>query len=530
MGRNIFRQETQIRASDTYDDTIAPTEAAYETNPANIEVDLNNIRSMMHTLLKNRAGNWWDDLNTPTALDTGTKRGVNDLNTDLHANERKRILGRVAVLGAGVGPVATNAQHAVLDAAGELPGNTTMAVGAVTTLGTVCAQATTFDTASASDEVAGGDALRPKNLCILTDTTTGDALETTDGRQIYGLMQSESGTDGHTASVTTPNRLQISFVVRNSGNDNLELAAQGEMDGVSFDYSATEREAFEDLPEHWWLGDNFVDQGAANVTREGAYTNQGATPVDITANAILDIEGAGLVWKIRDDNEADLFAITENSATSATDLTVGAAVDTYQNKAVDVDFDNGITVDETGTAINIGVTTAQIDAAASLAIKATGASSDLLLEAGREVLFDDANLGGSAWSGTSIQLSDTVAEWTTFISNFGDGTSLIDAINQAYSSSVVRTIVWSVVTADAAADADLSGPANDNNLDTDLGSLATGTFTTDYDFFWNGQILRPGADAAANHDIYPGTSLANGQIKLEFKAKIGDQLLVIKYV
>jgi hypothetical protein len=650
MGRNIFRQETQIRKSDLYDDTIAPSEANYETNPASIEADLNSLRSMASNLLDVQAGNWWDDLNVPTALDTGAKRGVNDLNTDLHANERKRILRRrqvvgadIAVpaavaadgvltaasqpsdgdtvvigtktytfqttltdvdgnvhisavdasgsldnliaaitLGAGAGtayansmtlhPTATAAAGAgdtmdatakeagtagnsiatttpiavgglswaaatltggagdvvILDAAGELPGNLIAAVGAVTTLGTVVAYDAAFGTASL-DEVAGGDALTPKNLCKVSDSATGDVIVDASGREIHALLQSESNTDGHTIVVTTPSRVQLSFVVHNATNDNLILADGAYIGGQTIDYSPIERYAFEDIPEHAWLGDDFVDAGAATTTRQGVYDNQGTTPVDTVSNSTLDL-GTGLFWKIRDDASADLLALTDGSAGGTTDFTIGADVDTYQNKAVDVDFDNGITVDETGTAINIGVTTAQIDAAATLSIKATGAASDLLLEGGREVLFDDANLGGSAWSGASVQLSDTVAEWTQYIANFGDGTSLIDAINQAYSSSVVRTIVWSVVTVAANADVDLSGPANDNNLDTNLGSLATGTFTTDYDFFWNGQILRPGADAAANHDIYPGTALANGQIKLEFKAKVGDQLLVIKYV
>jgi hypothetical protein len=57
-----------------------------------------------------------------------------------------------------------------------------------------------------------------------------------------------------------------------------------------------------------------------------------------------------------------------------------------------------------------------------------------------------------------------------------------------------------------------------------------GNYLTDYDVFLNGNLLRPGADATANNDYYPGTSItAPAQIKFEFKVKVGDVLCVIPY-
>ncbi len=529
MGRSILRQETQIRKSDVYDDTISASLANYETNATDLEYHLNALRPLGHLLLKNSAGNWYDGLNIPTALDTGSARGVNDLNTDLHANERKRILRRRAVVGAGVGPIATNAQHIVLDAAGELPGNTTAAIGAVTTLGTVVAYAATFDSAQLT-EVAGGDALRPKNLCLLIDTSTGDPLKTPGGKEVYGLLQSESNTDGSTIGTTTPNRVQISFVVANATHDDLALVTAGDVDGKSFDYAATERYAFEDIPEHAWLGDDFKDAGAATATRQGAYDNQGTTPVDVTTNSFLDLEGAGLEWTIRDDLEAMLFQIVEGSAGGTSQVNIGSDVDEFDIDAAVVDFLQGITVDSGGTAIDIGVGTAGQISASGLVLYNSGASADLKLDSAREILFDDANQDASTWTATELKLSDTAAEWDTYKSNFGE-VSLINAINQAYTATGVRRRVFAVVSvATINADTDVSGPSDDNNIDTDLGDLSGGTFVDDYDFYINGQYLRPGADAAANHDVYPGTSLANGQLKFEFKLKQGDQLAVVDYV
>ena len=75
MSRTFVRQDAQIRQSVTYDDTIVPSEAAFETNPTNIETDLNNIRSQVHNLLDVQTSNWWADLVTPSALDPGSQRG-----------------------------------------------------------------------------------------------------------------------------------------------------------------------------------------------------------------------------------------------------------------------------------------------------------------------------------------------------------------------------------------------------------------------------------------------------------------------
>ena len=89
--------------------------------------------------------------------------------------------------------------------------------------------------------------------------------------------------------------------------------------------------------------------------------------------------------------------------------------------------------------------------------------------------------------------------------------------------------VYSELTSPAAANADISGPSDDNNLDTDLGDLSGGTFLQDYDVYLNGELQEPGADAAANNDYYPGTALANGQLKFEFPLTPNDKIVVISF-
>jgi len=528
MGRTFVRQDTQVRKSDVYDDTIVPSEANFETNPVHVEDDLNTIRSQLHNLLEVQAGNWWDDLNVPATLETGAKRGVNDLNTALHAVEKKRVLRNVYNVGTDVAVPAT--QNFVVLALSELPSNTTAAVGSVTTLGTVVAAATSFG-AHNLDEVTGPDALSPKNLMEIVDASSGDPI-LSSGRRVWGLLQTENATDGHTMTGTTPDRAQISFVRPNSTFDDLEACPVADIESTSVNYASRERVRLEDLTEADFLKGAVVDigAGAVTVTRQVAYDNQGTTPVDLTTNAILDLEGAGLEWQIRDDLEAILFRVIEGSAGGTSKVAVEDDVDEFDVDAVVTDFLNGIKVDTgaAGTTIDIGVTAAnQITSGGALSMVSTAA--DLNLVAGLELNMTDSYRSGSTWSlADGIALANSSQEWSDFETAFGE-VSLLSAIKTAYESAHRRK-VYSVVTSTTTADNDVSGPSNDNNLDTDLGDLSGGTFVDDYDVFLNGLLLRPGADASANNDYYPGTSLANGQLRFEFTVKVGDQLCVIDHV
>ena len=132
MARTFIRQDTQIRKSDTYTDNTAPSLANFETNAVNIEDDLNSLRSQIHNLLKDQAGNWYDDLNTPATFENGAQRGVNDLNTDLHELERKRILRRRAVVGADISVPAAAAATGVLTLTGNAVDTETVTIGTKT--------------------------------------------------------------------------------------------------------------------------------------------------------------------------------------------------------------------------------------------------------------------------------------------------------------------------------------------------------------------------------------------------------------
>ena len=649
MGRTFIRQDTQIKPSDAYTDTIVAAEATYETNPANGEDNFNHIRSRLQEFLNRDgagfpAGDWWGALVAPTTLEAGILRGINAINDDLHLVEKKRILRDVCSLvdvtvpasvqatqtltsaGAfsdtetvtigsrtytfrtpfvnaadnidaagttaqthenlrrainGDGVAGTNygtgtVVHADVTASdgatsnvitakkggtqgntivttetganisfgaatltggagdvvilntGELPSQLTAAVGAVTTLGTVVVtHGGTFGQHDLT-ELSGPNALNPKNLVPIFDGASRDPILSTAGSIIWGLIQGESGlTDGTTITDTTTTRVQLSFVEINTTGDDLVATDGADIGSAVINYCTRERVRFEDLTEADFLKGAIVDTpgAATTVDRQDVYDNQGTTPVDQITNATLDLEGPGLEWIIRDDLEAVLLRIVEGSAGGTSVVEIGSSVDTFDVNAAVNDFSSGATINSGGTRpITVGVTDGVIATTAG----------DLRLFATTELLLDDGNFAAEgSWAQTGVKVTETTTEITTYETNFGGEVSLFNAINQAYAQSTARRKVVAVVTTTAVADTDVSGPSDDNNIDADLGDLSAGTFVTDYDIYLNGVLLRNGANAAANHDVYPGTSLANGQLKFEFTVKSTgsqpDQITVIDW-
>lgn len=270
----VIRQELDIRKSDAYTDTVAPSFSNYEADASNLEDDLNSIRSQIHNLLKVQTGNWYDDLAAPISPDAGTKRGVNNLNTDLHLLERKRVLVSVENLtdvsvGAG--------QNAVVLAAGELPANTTAAIGAVPTLGTVVAHNSTFGVHSLA-VVNGNTTVTPKNLCKIVDADLRISI-TSGGRPIFGLLQSESNVSGSTISDSTPNRVQISFVRLNATGDGLEAVPSVDIENRLISYASVERKPFQVVDEQDFLG-------TGTSTGSGGTTESLLIDMDTSASSV----------------------------------------------------------------------------------------------------------------------------------------------------------------------------------------------------------------------------------------------------
>ncbi len=500
MTRSFIRQNAQIRQSVTYDDTVAPTLANFETNPVNVEQDLNNLRSAHQTLMGQT--NWFD---TPT-------RDVETIQAALNAAEVKPFLFRTQVLTDVTVTAAQNFE--VLSVAGVETPSQTAAVGAVNTEGAVVAfHSGAFGTHSL-DEVVGPSALRPDSLLEIRDAVTGEFIVSSNGKNIYGLLQSEVAADGHTFNDTTQ-QVQISFVEENAAGTDLIATAAADIAGATINYMYAQRLQFQNLTEDVFLSGVFVDRVAVtDVTLDRAIDNQVGNATQ-SANRVWQLL-TGVSLDFNDNTDAPLLSLDEDSAGDSSVVRVGAAADLFDVDAVLNDFLNGASFDTgaPGTTIGVGVTPNQIDSGGALRV-ASGGGADLTLAAALELFLDDANQAGSSWAQTTgVKLTESTAEWSLYETNFGE-VSIFNALNQAAGGENM-TRAQAVVQSNVAADTDVSGPTGASNLDVDLLDYSALVFVDDTMIFLNGQLLRNGADAAANEDVYPGTTPAIGELRFEF--------------
>lgn len=415
--------------------------------------------------------------------------------------------------------------YVVLSAA-QLPTSTTAAIGAVDTLGTVAATNATFG-AHSMDAVSGASAINPKNLCVVVDGATRDKI-LSGGRVVYALMQTESSTNGSTISGTTPNRAQLSFVRINAAGNALEACPVGDINGKTVNVAFVRRRPLDELDEQDFLHGAKIDVPAAIVaTRQLAYDTQGATAVSVATNATLDLDAAGIEWAIRDDGDQKLFGILEGSAGGTSKVSIYGATDILDVDALAVDFASGLTVDSgSASPIQIGLTDGQIATSAgdlslvgANGLNLESSAADLKLKAASAMMLVDGNQAGSTWSDADgIALSSASADWDNFETAYGE-VSLLGALVAAKNVSARGTKTYVELGADVT--------AGDNvNLGVDMSG---GDFSSSFDVYLNGQLMRPGADSSADHDYYPGDDLSLGQLKFEFDLETGDKLVVISY-
>lgn len=468
-----------------------------QTGAANTEDDLNSIRSQLKRILGE--ANWY------TAL---SGRSLSVLSTDLLDIENKMLVCNATVLTDVVVPASQNWK--ILSVAGsEAP--TEVASVATTVEGAIVRQSALNGAGFNVHEtivVTGPNALNPANLLLVRDYVTKQPIQSS-GRDVFGLLQYEStGVDGAAFNDTSAgNRVKISFVRINAAGTALEAVPVADIENQTIEYNYNFRRKFDNVDQNCFLSSRgFVDQAASvDVTLDNAVDNQVGK---VTQNKNIEVTlGGGFRWEFEDATQATLIQVVEGSGGAVSTFKAGVDLDFFDIDAVDNDFANGIKVRTGGTrAFRIGVVDGVIETVAG----------DFGLHAFTEFDLVDGNKAGSSFSG-QLKLSETAAEWSAYETEFGE-VSLLNAIVQANSGNSVQKTT-ARVTADTAANADVGGVGGGTNLDAQLHDLSGGNFIEDHDVFLNGQILRGGADASANFDYYPGTSLANGQLKFEFNLK-----------
>jgi hypothetical protein len=393
------------------------------------------------------------------------------------------------------------------------------AVDAGTALGVVIATLATDVGQHSLTEVSGPNAISPKSLVIVRDAVTGQPIQNGNGKDIFGLLQTETGVVNGDTFNDTNHQVQISFVAENAAGNDLEHVDALYTGGKVINYAYVRRINFDAVPETAFLSGVFIDQSASgsDVTLNNAIDNQvgAATQTDrnirwqITDTFSLDFEDS--------TGARDIFKIAPAAAGDVVSFNTDDWSVTNTNTAT---FTNGVSVDTGGTQLNLGSTAGQIDSAGALTL-ASAAAADIRLNASGEIFFDDSNQTGSTWSQTNgIKLSDTTAEWDNFEAAFGE-VSLLNAIYQARQGS--RSKAVAVVTVAASANTNVTFVGGGANLDAQLPAYLSGDFVAKVDVYLNGVLLRNGANAAANHDVYPGDTPANGDLKFEFNLKAGTK-------
>lgn len=628
MSRTFVRQATQIRTSDTYDDTLAAG-SALESGAVSIEDDLNGLRSQVQKVIG--VVNWYDAL---------AGRSIAGLDTDLTDLEGKRVLCGVQMLTDVTVPAAVAASGTLTGTGNfsdgetvtistyggtggktytfqttltDVDGNVQIGVDLATSLanlkaainldagaGTLYAASTTLhpavsatntpttvvatakkpgtygntvattdtaanaswgsatlsggsggdvvvlsqaggetpsDTAAISTglgavvavlsgdvgtadltEIAGSNALSPKNLLAIRDAVTKDAIVDGD-YQVWGLLQAESGVVQDDAFNDSDKQVQITFVV-NNGSDDLAVVSGSVMGGKTIEYMYPKRVTFDTFPEDCAWPPSFQDRVAAvDVTLDNAIDNQTGPA---TQDQDIDIRITDTYsWAFQDSTGAvDILRVDALSGGDEVEFNV-ANFDV--NNTNDADFSGGAKFDTGGTEIDIGVTAGYIES--------TGAN-DLGIRAAGELYLDDGNQVGSTWAQTGgVKLSETTAEWDAYEAAFGGEVSLLNAIVQAKNANN-RNKTVAVVTSTTVADTNVGGSGGGTNLDAQLGDYSGVTsFQDEVDVYLNGVLLRGdnSTTGANDHDVYPGTSPALGQLKFEFPVRINDVITMIIY-
>lgn len=532
MSRTFIRQSDQIANSDTYNDNLAGTlnEATYQDAVSDLETDLNYLRTQINRILNVNgadadsvgSGRWFNGILAPTVFTgdgLGKRRGISTLNNDLHDLERKRVLTSFVSLQNVTVPAAQN-WVVLSDSQIPTPGGVkSVAVGTPNVnTGSVAAYVSSFN-AHSLDQVNGATEISPKNLVVIVSGSNRDPM-LSGSNIIYGLLQSEVNTPAFTAN-DSDKQLQISFVTVNAAGADLVACAPAAIAGQTINFISPARKALKDLDEQDFLRGAEIDVPSTSASsRKNAYDNQGEAVVSLGNNATLSI-GSGYSWEIEDNDNATLFKITEDSTGGNSTVLIDAATDLFQVKAASNKFDKGIVVqDENANKIKLGVTTGKIE---------TEAGNDLFLLGGREMFFDDGNQATSTWTEASgIKLSDTALEWTNFSGSFGE-VSLLKAIYQSKRRDKVYAYVQSNVPAESAVSGSRPGFTG-ANLSSVLPYMNSGSFTTDYDVYLNGQLLQGGIGAAAGNDYFRETNDDAHVLRFEFGLKTGDVICVVPYV
>lgn len=525
MARTFVSQPNQIFSSENYDDAL-PVGSTLQTTSTHLERDLNAIRTQIRQILwAGVTGSWYDAITAPSG--SNSARGLNTINVDLSDLEQKRFLFRRQNL--NLVNVATGSTFALLSTSlGTAPANFAVVYHPLLAIpfntGTIGALLSGSEGAYGAHSMAlvsGATELTPKNLVLVRDAWTGLHLTGSSGKDIYGLMQFESGTLTGDAFNDTDRRTQISFVREQviNGTGSFVAASAADVGGRTIMYSYVRRTALDDIPEDAYLSNTvFLDRAETfsgsfaqlgDITLDRAIDNQVGT-VTMDQNIAIRI-AAGFSWTFLSGTK-ELWKLVS----SDTEDSLMVAVDRIAfSSSFPTTFEQGISVATGSTRIDLGVIAGTIQ---------TLSGNNLILSGGSQLRFGDF-----FGTGSSVPFSTSSLDWSTFYTNFGTGASILGTFNlisSSLSSSLRRTRFTAGVTTVVNADENVTFPTN---LDAALGSYVGRDFKKDLEIYLNGILLLPGSGSADPNDVYPGNSHATGDLKFPYRVRSGSQISMVRY-
>lgn len=569
MAVSRMRQDNLHTEGSSIDDTLTPTN--HDANAVDLADSISYIASQIADILGEAA---WETAPDESIAALAARAKLEDTLAETEYVSLNDI-------------VVTASQNYEVIAAAELPTFKTKAI-ATTVEGLVTAEhGGSFGAAHSLAEVAGDNALSPRNLCQVVDGATGDAILDSNGKVIWGLLQHESGaTDNAAFTDTTPERAQVSFVVSNATNDDLVACLATDIEGKTVNLSYVRRKSVANRsPQDWMRRTAFVDlpAGSASVTLDNAVDNQGATPVTQTTHDINYRITDSYGWKFQtSDGARDLLAVLPGAGGDEVELNVDT-LDVNVGAAGTIDFDNGVTVDSGGTSINLGVTAGQIDATAIklaattglVEVEGVGVTLDGLAGAGGAITIDgtvlDADFNGDADSHLIVDpnsatdrtlliaarnagagsadleleadgdvLFETANETTPIPLDDGTAGAISALFGQSHTSiSAAIAYAGTIGGVDLSFDIFVAGSGYAQGVNIPAATLDLSTFdgdmgtsgspgTPDLFLFLNGRLIR-GAAATGTGDWYPGDTPASGDIKVDFPKgiKTNDVILTI---
>ncbi len=533
MSRSFLRQATQISASVDFTDALAAG-LSLQSSSYSLEDDLNSLRSQVRRILYSTgsSGKWYDTI--PSTV-FGGARGIQQLGSDLEDIEQKRFVYRVQknVVGLFVPPGQNYVTLSV--GAGFAPGFTA-AVGLDVTGSIVSLlSGNQYDVHSMALQ-SGSNALVPKNLVVVVSASSGNPIQANNGQgfDIYALLQASSSVgDGDTFDDVTK-RVQLSFVQTNAARTGLVSASAADIGGRFIQYSYARRVPLDFIPDDAYLDGVFVDVVADISATVAAALSQLSASVSLDTAIDAQVGAATQTDRHIEIRMTSPFSWSFTNAAGTRhflEVNAGGEWVKFDVNYFDVlntntaQFLNQIRTSVSGNWVQMGA--GQVQSSGSLLVNSATGSS-LILSSGNGLVFADGFKQFSTYT-TDFKLTDSVSDWNQYVTSFGQ-VSLFDALqvlSQSITGAKGQMKRTAVLTANTQPDVNISYPTNLDGPLLDYSSFVSASFVSGVNVYLNGQLQRGAANGGENHDVYPGVSPANGDLRFEFKLSLGDVITMV---